>query len=276
MEPLLSIVPDLLANLGLALGAVLGLWLISIPLRDVSIIDMVFGVIMTAIVLLSWHSGSSAEPGRSLLPGLVVLWALRMTTHLVQRNWGHGEDPRYSKLRGWVEGEWVFHWLSLRKVFLLQGVVLWLATLPAQVFLLLPGPAPLPWLVLPGALIAAFGLVYETVADRQLKAFRRREELRGTVLQSGLWRFSRHPNYFGELCFWWGIFLLACAQPLAFVTVVGPLAYSYLIVNITGQATLDKKLAREKPGYAEYMARTNGMIPWWPKPADQAPSRKPG
>jgi len=268
MVALLSIAPDLLANFGLALAAVLGLWVISIPLRDVSIIDMVFGVIMTAIVLLSWYRGNAAEPGRTLLPGLVAVWALRMTTHLVGRNWGHGEDPRYSKLRGWVEGEWAFHWLSLRKVFLLQGVVLWLATLPAQVFLLLPGAAVLPWLVFPGALLAAFGLVYETVADLQLKAFRRREDLHGSVLRSGLWRYSRHPNYFGELCFWWGIFLVSGAQPLALLTAIGPLAYSYLIVNITGQATLDKKLAREKPGYAGYMARTNGMIPWPPKRGD--------
>ncbi len=265
MDILLSIAPALAANLGLAFAAVLILWLISIPLKDVSIIDMVFGVVMTAIVAVSWMGGTAEELGANLLFVLVVLWALRMTTHLVRRNWGHGEDPRYSKLRTWVDGEWAFHWLSLRKVFLLQGVVLWLATLPAQVFLLLPGAPALPPLLWLGAVVAVLGLVTETVADRQLKAFRSNPELRGTVLQTGLWRYSRHPNYFGELCFWWGIFLMACAQPLALLTVLGPLAYSHLIVNVTGQATLDKKLAREKPGYAEYMARTNGMIPWPPK-----------
>lgn len=266
MDIVAGLVPDLGLNFAVALGAVLALWLASIPLRDVSIIDMVFGVIMTAIVATSWYRGGHVHPSATLLLGLVVLWALRMTVHLVRRNWGHGEDPRYSKLRNWVEGEWAFHWLSLRKVFLLQGVVLWLATLPAQVFLLLgPAQPALPWLVWVGAAVALVGLVWETIADWQLAAFRRDPARRGSVLDTGLWRYSRHPNYFGELCFWWGIFLLACANPLALLTVIGPLAYSHLIVNVTGQATLDKKLAREKPGYAEYMARTSGMIPRPPK-----------
>ena len=268
----IAVIPDLLVNLGLALGAVLGLWLISIPLRDVSIIDMVFGVIMTAIAGLSWLRGAEPSTAKALMLGLIVVWALRMTAHLVRRNWGHGEDPRYSKLRTWVEGEWAFHWLSLRKVFLLQGVVLWLATLPVQLFMSLRMPPALPVSIWIGAAVALFGLVIETVADLQLSAFRRNPALRGTVLQSGLWYYSRHPNYFGELCFWWGIFLMACAQPLALLTAIGPLAYSHLIVNVTGQATLDKKLAREKPGYAEYMARTNGIIPWPPRAASDSAS----
>ena len=105
----------------------------------------------------------------------------------------------------------------------------------------------------------------ETVADAQLRRFRAQPENRGTVLCTGLWRYSRHPNYFGELCVWCGIWLVACEVPLGWLTVVGPLAYSYLVVNVTGQKTLDKKLAREKPGYAEYMARTSGLIPLPPR-----------
>ncbi|MEL7044179.1 MAG: DUF1295 domain-containing protein [Pseudomonadota bacterium] len=269
MDTLIPILPGLLTNLGVALGAVLGLWLLSIPLRDVSIIDMVFGVIMSAIVVLSWQRGGGSYPAANTMLALVLLWALRMTAHLVRRNWGHGEDARYTKLRSWIDGAWAFHWLSLRKVFLLQGVVLWLATLPAQLFLLSSEAPSLPLLPWVGAAIALVGLLWETVADLQLAAFRRTAALRGTVLQTGLWRYCRHPNYFGELCFWWGIFLIACAKPIAVVAIIGPLAYSHLIVNVTGQATLDKKLAREKPGYAEYMARTNGMIPWPPKlPSD--------
>lgn len=265
MDVAMAIIGDLSLNLGLALAAVLVLWSISIPLRDVSIIDRVFGVIMAAIAALSWLRGAQASATKALMLGLIGVWALRMTAHIVRRNWGHGEDPRYSKLRAWVTGEWAFHWLSLRKVFLLQGVVLWLATLPAQLFMLLATPPALPVSIPIGAAVALLGLVIETVADLQLSAFRRNPERRGSVLQSGLWYYSRHPNYFGELCFWWGIFLMACAQPLALLTAIGPLAYSHLIVNVTGQATLDKKLAREKPGYAEYMARTNGMIPWPPR-----------
>ena len=255
----------MLLNLLLALAVVAGLWLLSIAIRDVSIIDMVFGLIMTLLISVAWWRGGHRDPAYLLMLGLVLLWVLRMTTYLVHRNWGHGEDARYTRLRSWVEGEWAFHWLSLRKVFLLQGVVLWLATLPAQVFMLLPGPpawCALTWL---GVAMAMNGLLWETIADLQLSAFRKKPELRGTVLATGLWRYCRHPNYFGELCFWWGIFVMACASPLALLTVIGPLVYSHLIVNVTGQATLDKKLAREKPGYAEYMASTNGMLPWPPR-----------
>lgn len=262
----MELAPLLAINFAVALGAVLLLWLISIPLRDVSIIDMVFAVIMTAIVGASALMAAPTGLADQLMFGLILLWALRVTVHLVKRNWGHGEDPRYSKLRTWVDGEWAFHWLSLRKVFLLQGVVLWLATLPSQVSILLPQPVAPTLLTFIGAGIAVLGLFWETVADIQLSAFRKDATLKGTVLQTGLWRYSRHPNYFGELCFWWGVFIMACANPAAMATVIGPIAYSYLIVNVTGQATLDKKLAREKPGYADYMARTNGMLPWQPKP----------
>mgnify|MGYP006272581023 CR=1 FL=1 len=265
MEALQLLWQPLLLNLAVALAAVLALWLASIPLRDVSIIDMAFALIMLLILVASAGSAAAVDAPDRLLLGLVGLWALRMSTHLVRRNWGHGEDPRYSRLRGWVVGEWAFHWLSLRQVFLLQGVVLWLATLPAQLAILLPSPASLQPLSYLGAAVALAGLAFETVADRQLRAFRADPAKRGTVLQSGLWRYSRHPNYFGELCFWWGIFLAACANPLVLPTVIGPLAYSHLIVNVTGQATLDKKLAREKPGYAEYMARTSGLIPRPPR-----------
>ena len=265
IEALLSLGWPLLLNFAVAIGAVLFLWLISIPLRDVSIIDMVFAGIMCLILAHSaWYAGSLGGADQLLL-AIVALWALRVTAHLVRRNWGHGEDPRYTKLRSWVATDRAFYWLSLRKVFLLQGVVLWFATLPAQVAILLPEPmAPtlVTWL---GAAVALSGLVIETVADIQLTAFRADASKKGTVLDTGLWRYSRHPNYFGELCVWWGVFLMACANPLALVTVVGPLVYSHLIVNVTGQATLDKKLAREKPGYAEYMARTSGLVPLPPR-----------
>lgn len=263
-----ALFPLLAMNFGVAIAAVVMLWLISIPLKDVSIIDMVFALIMTAIVCNSVLQAEVFGSADKIMFALIVAWAVRVTTHLVIRNWGHGEDPRYSKLRNWVEGEWAFHWLSLRKVFLLQGVVLWFATLPAQVAMLSAEPLEPTFVTYLGAAIAIVGLFWETVADIQLTAFRKNPTLKGTVLQSGLWRYCRHPNYFGELCFWWGVFVMACASPLALFTVFGPLVYSHLIVNITGQATLDKKMAREKPAYADYMQRTNGMIPWPPKPRE--------
>lgn len=255
----------LVLNFAVAMGCVLFLWLISIPLKDVSIIDMIFALIMCLILLASALSSARLTGADQLMLLVIALWAIRVTAHLLRRNWGHGEDPRYTKLRSWVPEGWPFHWLSLRKVFILQGVVLWFATLPAQVAILLPEPAAPGFMSWLGAAVALMGLLIETFADLQLTAFRADPSKKGTVLDTGLWRFSRHPNYFGELCVWWGVFLMACANPLALLTVIGPIVYSHLIVNVTGQATLDKKLAREKPGYARYMARTSGLVPWPPK-----------
>ena len=245
--------------------AVLSLWLISIPLRDVSIIDMFFASIMFGITLLAYWIGDGAPARQKLVLLLVGLWAARISMHLIKRNWGHGEDPRYSKLRGWVSDDSQFIWLSLRKVFLLQGLVMWIASLPVQFAQTLPEPNTLRWPAYLGIGVWTLGFIMESVADYQLTRFRAVAENTGKVLQSGLWRYSRHPNYFGELCVWWGLFLIACDHPLGLITVVGPAVYTYLIINVTGQRTLDKKLVREKPDYAAYMKTTSGIIPLMPR-----------
>lgn len=250
------------------MGAVLLLWLVSIPLRDVSIIDMFFAVILFAITTVSVVIGNGVAERKLLLLILVGLWALRISIHLVRRNWGHGEDARYTKLRSWVSDDRKFVWLSLRKVFLLQGVVIWAVSLPVQFAAAYPTPPTLGWLAWAGTGLWAVGFFFESVADYQLTRFRADPANKGTVLNTGLWKYSRHPNYFGELCVWWGLFLIACENPVGLFAVIGPILYSHLVVNVTGQRTLDKKLAREKPGYAAYMASTSGLIPLPPKKAD--------
>lgn len=261
--------PGMLLILGtsaaVALAAVLLLWLISIPIRDVSIIDMFFAVILI-LITISCLLLSNATPERQwLVASMVGIWGIRITWHLVRRNWGHGEDPRYTKLRSWVADDRSFNWLALRQVFLLQGVVLWFVALPIQFALGQTTDAPLGILAWAGLVLWAIGFLVEWLADEQLRKFKANPQKRGTVLQSGLWRYSRHPNYFGELCVWWGIFLVACEVPLGWLTLIGPIVYSYLVINVTGQRTLDKKLAREKPGYQEYMERTSGLIPLPPR-----------
>jgi steroid 5-alpha reductase family enzyme len=246
---------------GIAAAAVVLLWLLSIPLRDVSIIDMAFAAIIAALVIAARQVAGGAGPANDLTVALVSVWALRMTVYLVRRNWGHGEDPRYTRLRGWVPGGPAFHWLSLRQVFLLQGVVIWLLTLPQQIAMV-TGKAvaigPLAWA---GLALWLVGFFFETVGDWQLARFKADPANRGGVMDRGLWRYTRHPNYFGELAQWWGLFLIALQSPWAWLGVIGPLVYSHLVINVTGQATLDKKLAREKPGYADYVRRTSGLIP---------------
>jgi len=266
METLLQETGLLLAiNFGVAIGAVLFLWLISIPIRDASIIDMFFAVILFAVTVTSYLVAEGAESRKLLVLVLVGIWALRITVHLVRRNWGHGEDPRYTKLRSWVKDDRSFNWLSLRKVFLLQGVVIWLTSIPVQFAMVYREPAVLGWPAMAGIALWVLGFLFETISDIQLTRFRADESKRGTVLQSGLWKYSRHPNYFGELCVWWGLFLIACDNPLGILTIFGPIAYSYLVINITGQRTLEKKLAKEKPGYREYMQNTSGLIPMPPR-----------
>ncbi len=255
----------LAVNFALILVAVLALWLISIPLKDVSIIDMAFSMILFSVALMSYWLADGTPARQNLVLSLVFAWAARMTYHLVRRNWGHGEDVRYSKMRGWVKDDRAFVWLSLKKVFLLQGIMFWLVGLPIMFAQTFDQPATLSWIAWLGAVIALAGLIYETVADAQLTAFRADPEKKGTVLNTGLWRYSRHPNYFGELSFWWGIFIIACENPLGWLTIIGPFLYSYFIVNVTGQRTLDKKMAREKPAYEVYMKSTNGMIPMPPR-----------
>jgi len=252
-------------NFGLIMGAVLLLWLVSIPLRDVSIIDMCFAVILFAVTAVSFVLGDGVPLRKQLLLALTGIWALRITFHLVRRNWGHGEDARYTKLRSWVDDDRAFVWLSLRKVFLLQGVVIWFVSLPVQIGQVYTAPTGLGWGAWLGTALWAVGFFFETVADHQLTQFRAAPDSKGTILSTGLWKYSRHPNYFGELCVWWGLFLIACDNPLGFLTIIGPIMYTYLIVNVTGQRTLEKKLVRERPGYQAYMEQTSGLIPMPPK-----------
>lgn len=266
MEALLQELGLLLAiNLGVCIGAVTLLWLISIRLRDVSIIDMFFAVIFTLIATISFTLGEGSPARKAVLALLLGTWALRITIHLIRRNWGHGEDPRYSRLRGWVKDDRAFYWLSLKKVFLLQGVVIWITSLPVQAGMVFREPAALGWPAMAGISLWTVGFLFETISDLQLTRFRADPGNRGKVLDTGLWKYSRHPNYFGELCVWWGLFLICCDNPLGIFTIIGPLMYSHLVINVTGQRTLDKKLANEKPGYREYMEATSGLIPMPPR-----------
>jgi steroid 5-alpha reductase family enzyme len=160
---------------------------------------------------------------------------------------------------------WAFNWLSLRQVFLLQGVVIWMLTLPQQIFFALGPKLSMDTLAWVGVALWMIGFVFESVGDWQLSRFRADESKRGTILNTGLWRYTRHPNYFGELAQWWGLFLIAAQVPTALYAVFGVAIYSWLVVRVTGKATLEKKMSREKPGYAEYVRTTSGLIPWFPK-----------
>ena len=255
----------LLTTAATSLALVLLLWLISMPLRDISIIDMAFSALVAGLIVMAWYTVNAS----GIVPGLIVLlsllWAARMTIYLVWRNWGHGEDVRYTRLRSRVAEGWPFHWLSLRKVFLLQGSIIWVLTLPQRIAMLTGSNVSSGLLTIIGVLLWCLGFLFESIGDFQLTRFKSDPARQGQVLNTGLWRYTRHPNYFGELCQWWGLFLIAAQAPWAWCGIIGPLLYSWLVINVTGQRTLDKKLAREKPGYAAYMETTSGLIPRRPR-----------
>jgi steroid 5-alpha reductase family enzyme len=264
-----TLATNLLLGAAVVLAGVLALWRLSIRLRDVSIIDIAYALLVVAAVLPGFLHAGERGALQWLAFGALLAWALRLATHLARRNIGKGEDPRYTKLRAWAPDEAAFNRLSLRIVFLHQGVVIWLIALPLQAIVSAPAQAagPFAWA---GLAVWTSGFLCEAVADRQLARFRADQAMRGRILDTGLWRYSRHPNYFGNACLNWGLWLMACQVPWGFLSAIGPLAITHYLLNVTGKRLLEKKLLKEKPGYAEYVRRTSGFVPLAPR-APRAP-----
>lgn len=206
---------------------------------------------------------ADGDPGRRLLVTvLTAVWGLRLALHIARRGRGHGEDPRYEALLAKAPGNRDLY--ALRIVYLLQGALVWLVSLPVQAAQY--GARPLSVFAVAGAALWAVGLFFEAVGDHQLARFKSDPAHRGRVMDRGLWSLTRHPNYFGDFCVWWGLFLVACdagAAPAA-VTVVSPLTMSYLLLRGSGKPLLERHMA-ERPGYAAYAARTSGFFPRPPK-----------
>ncbi len=259
---------DLLLALGVAAGVsaawVLGLWALSIVRRDISIIDAVFSLIEVSIVGIAGVAMGSAPDSRKLLIlGLLCIWSLRLTTYLGWRKWGEGEDPRYTKLRGWVDEGWPFHRFALRQVFGLQGITMFLLSSPLVIALTATDPSSLGPLAYIGVVVWAVGFFFEAIGDLQLVRFRADPANAGQVLDSGLWRYTAHPNYFGEVVMAWGLFIIAIEVPWAAFGIIGPIAYTRLVLTVTGTPTLEKRVRRTRPEYAAYVDRTSSF---WPRP----------
>jgi len=256
---LLGSEPAFLIGLAAALAAFTALWLASLALRNASIVDIFWG---PGIVWVGWlyHLMASPRTGLGLLAcALVTAWGLRLAAHIAVRNAGAGEDFRY---RQWRERSGLaFWWVSLFKVFLLQAVVLWVVSSPLLLAQRSGAGFGGRWLVGVGLLLWLVGFFFEVVSDWQLLAFKRDPANRGRVLDRGLWRLSRHPNYFGEAALWWGIGLISASAggPLA---LIGPALLTFTLVKISGVAMLDRELVTRRPGYAEYIARTPSFLPF--------------
>ena len=236
-----------------------GVWVLSLALRNAGIVDSFWGPGFALLAAtLPFVAG---RPGwRSLLIlAMVAVWAVRLSVHITARSWGKPEDWRY---RNWRKAAGrSFWWRSFFKVFLLQGVLLVLVAAPILVVALARGPVRWTLFDIVGPAVWLFGLSFEAIADHQLTRFKRDPESHGRVMDTGLWRYSRHPNYFGEAVLWWGIFLVALAVPGGYASAVGPVAITFLLVRVSGVRMLEAGLRERRRGYTEYVRRTSPLIP---------------
>jgi steroid 5-alpha reductase family enzyme len=253
----------LAGNALLLLGLVTLLWLASVALRDASIIDPWWSI---AFLLVTAHTVVRAglTPAKLLLLAMVALWAIRLWLHLLLRSRGKPEDPRYAAFRQRYGPE-RYWWVSFFQVFLLQGALALLISLPLQLAAAAPPPDPVRFVHGAALLVFTAGFALEAVADVQLQRFRRDPDRRGSVLDSGVWRYSRHPNYFGEAVLWWGFWLAATARPYGWTTIFAPALMTFLLVRVSGVSMLDAHLTATRPAYADYIRRAPAFIPRLPR-----------
>ena len=239
--------------------------LISIPsfsTRDPSYIDAFWGTGFVILALSSFLQTDGDGARKGWLLGLTALWGLRLSGYLFWRWRKHGPDPRYQAILATRTSgsEKVFIW---RRVFIVQAFVLTLTALPVQLGQVYDDR--LTALNVVGIVLALFGIAYETTADTQLTRFKADPANAGQVMDQGVWRYSRHPNYFGETCTWWGLFLLAVSNGPTVVAALGPAIITFFLLKVSGVTLLEKSLTKTKPKYVDYIATTSAFIPMPPK-----------
>ncbi len=238
-------------------------WLVSLARRDASIIDVFWGLGFVLVAWIYFAATDVATIRRVLVPALVSLWGVRLSLYILWRNWGKGEDYRYRAMR--EKNPSVFPWLSLVTVFWLQAVLLWVISIPLLLAQRAPSPHGLIWLDWLGLVFFVIGFAFEAGGDWQLARFKADPANEGKVMDRGFWRYTRHPNYFGDAMVWWGLFLFAAATPGSLWTVYSPVLMTVLLVKVSGAALLEKGLTETKPKYRDYVQRTSAFFPWFPR-----------
>ena len=263
-------VEALLVNAAILIGIVLVLWAISVVIDDVSFIDAFWGAGMGILAICSWLQLPERGPAASLLLAMTCAWAFRLGIYLFARWWKEGEDQRYKRMmkKAREKGRVAFALSALFKIWLGQALLLFLVSSPAQVGILAAGEdsgiTGLAWI---GLALYLVGIFFEWVGDWQLAKFKADPANKGEVMDKGLWRYTRHPNYFGDACAWWGIWLVTASisWDIALWTVAGPIFLTFTLVKWSGVALLEKGLKHSRPGYEEYKKRTSAFIPLPPK-----------
>ena len=232
-------------------------WLVSLRQKDVSIVDSFWPLLIltgaTTYVLTEPQPG----PRALVVIALVALWAVRLAAHITWRHWGEPEDRRYQAIR--ARNQPHFKWKSLVLVFALQALLAWVVS--SLVLAAVVNVRPWNWLDTLGAGVILAGGLFEAVADWQLARFKSNPAHKGKVMDQGLWRYSRHPNYFGEFCVWWGFYLIALSAQGWWWAIASPLLMTLLLLKVSGVALQEKDIAERRPGYREYIDSTNAFFP---------------
>ena len=250
-------------SLFVALAYMTLIWLLSLARKDASIVDVFWGLGFVFLAAVYFVLTDGFIGRKILITCLVGFWGLRLSVYILWRNWGKGEDYRYRRWREQAGDR--FWWTSLYQVFLLQGLLLWLISAPilgAQ-FYELPGELTVGDLA--GAIVWGIGFLFEAVGDWQLARFKADPANQGKVMRSGLWAYTRHPNYFGDAAVWWGCFIIAAATMRGAWSVYGPLIMTGLLLKVSGVALLERRQVETKPQYRDYIETTSAFIPWFPR-----------
>jgi steroid 5-alpha reductase family enzyme len=254
----------MLASAGAALILVLAVWLASLRLRDASIIDSFWGLGFVVIAWVCVAVGHGDHDRRLLLAVLVTIWGLRLAIHITRRNHGKGEDPRYVAMR---ERDGERFWLtSLYRVFLIQWLTMWVISLPLQAAGSLGGAHKLGAVDAIGVAVWLVGFSFEAIGDLQLDRFKADPGSRGKVMDRGLWRYTRHPNYFGDATLWWGLGIIALGAGLgAAWGLLGSALDTLILTRVSGKPVLERDIEQRRPGYRAYIERTSGFFPLPPR-----------
>lgn len=253
-----------LIGAGVILVYMIAIWVASLALKNSSIVDIFWGM---GFVVSTWVFFALTPDGfllrKLLISGLVTVWGLRLSLHILTRNWGKPEDFRYQKWRNEAGPSW--WWRGFFKVFILQGVLMWIISIPLLAAQISPTPAQFSALDGLGILVWAVGFFFEAAGDWQLARFKANPANKGTVMSHGVWHYTRHPNYFGDAAQWWGYYLIALATLSGFWTIYSPILMTFMLLRVSGVALLEKTLKETRPGYQEYIANTSSFFPWFPR-----------
>ncbi|WP_420435028.1 DUF1295 domain-containing protein [Candidatus Poriferisocius sp.] len=245
-------------------GMMLVVWVISVAVRDAGIVDILWGFGFVVVAWVSWLVTDGHDVRAALLVAMATTWGLRLAIHLAFRNIGQEEDFRYRSMRRRAGDRF---WLtSLVRVFGLQAAAMWVMSLPLMIGISETerGFAAL-WFI--GMVVFLVGFGFEAIGDWQLVRFKADPANAGKLMDRGLWRYTRHPNYFGDATAWWGIGLVAASTPIGIVGLVGPAIMTWLLMKVSGVPMVEHRLAKTRPGYLEYTQRTSSFVPRRPKSA---------